>query len=95
MATGASYTALGAGVGVYRTFALPFGFNATPAAELVKFERYDAVTAKLNVSRPIGNFVPYLEVGVIDNNFSAAKYRFATEELTAEVLYSAGVKYTF
>ena len=85
----------GAGVGLYRTFELPFGFKATPAAEFVKFERYDAITAKLNVSRPIGNFVPYLEAGVVDNNFSTAKYRFATEELTAEVLYSAGVKYTF
>jgi hypothetical protein len=85
----------GVGAGVYHTFGLPFGFKATPSAEFVKFERYDAVTAKLNVSRPIGNFVPYAEVGVIDNNFSTAKYRFATEELTAEVLYSAGVKYTF
>ncbi len=54
----------GVGAGVYHTFGLPFGFKATPSAEFVKFERYDAVTAKLNVSRPIGNFVPYAEVGV-------------------------------
>lgn len=85
----------GTGFGLYRAFSLPLGFKATPSAELVKFEKYDAVTAKLNVSRPIGNFVPYAEIGVIDNNFSTAKYRFATEELTAEVIYSAGIKYTF
>jgi len=85
----------GAGVGLYRTFELPFGFKTTPSAEYVKFERYDAATAKLNISRPIGNFVPYAEVGVIDNNFSTAKYRFATQELTAELVYSAGIKYTF
>lgn len=85
----------GVGVGLYRTFSLPLGLKATPSAEFVKFEKYDAVTAKLNISRPFGNFVPYAEVGVIDNNFSVAKYRFATEELSAAVLYSAGIKYTF
>ena len=85
----------GVGVGAYRVQNLFWGFKATPSAEFVKFEKYDAVTAKLTLSRPFGAFVPYAEVGIVDNNFSTAKYKFAITELKADVYYSAGIKYTF
>ena len=67
----------GVGVGAYRVQNLFWGFKATPSAEFVKFEKYDAVTAKLNLSRPFGAFVPYAEVGIVDNSFSTAKYKLS------------------
>lgn len=85
----------GYGFGAYRVQNLFWGFKATPLVEYIKFTQYDAVTAKLTLSRPIGGFTPYAEVGWVDNNFNASKYKFATQELTGEVIYSAGIKYTF
>lgn len=82
-------------VGVQRTQQLPVGFTLTPIVEYGHVNEYTAVSAKLNLSRAIGSFVPYFEAGWYDNEFEQSKYKFATREFNGTFVYSAGIKYKF
>lgn len=91
-------------VGAERAQKLPYGFVITPAVEYGKVygadsSTYDAVNAKATLTRPfelsIGVLTPFVSAGWFDNNFSTAKYNWATREFSGDVVYSAGLKLTF
>lgn len=71
-------------------------FTVTPAVEYGKFTDYDVVAAKIGVSRTFFNHMtPYVDVGWYDNNFSPAKYNFAAQEFSGDIVAVAGVRWTF
>jgi len=74
-----------------------FGWvTVTPSVEYGKFTDYEVVAAKVGVSRTFFNHLtPYAEVGWYDNNFSAAKYKFATQEFSGDIVATAGVRWNF
>ena len=82
-------------VGLQRAQTLPWGFIVTPSAEYGYVNTYKSLSAKINLSRPIGSFVPYAEAGWFDNDFDSSKYKFSTREFSGDVVYAAGLKYTF
>jgi len=90
-------------VGIERAHKLPYGFVITPGVEYGKIfgniGDYTAVNGKATLTRPfelsIGVLTPFASVGWFDNNFSTAKYNWATREFSGDVVYSAGLKLTF
>lgn len=82
-------------VGLQRAQTLPWGFIVTPSAEYGYVNTYKSLSAKINLSRPIGSFVPYAEAGWFDNDFDSSKYKFSTREFSGDIIYAAGLKYTF
>ena len=83
-------------VGVERPTDVFGWFTLTPSVEYGKFTDYEVAAAKVGISRTFFNHLqPYAEVGWYDNNFSAAKYKFATQEFSGDIVATAGVRWNF
>lgn len=86
--------------GAERVQELPLGFFVTPSVEWGRVTDYDALVVKAELIRPFafhwGNMVPFVGVGWYDNpTWNEGITRFALRRFENDVVYSAGVRFTF
>jgi hypothetical protein len=86
----------GYAVGLTRPTSVFGWFTLTPTVEYGKYTDYEALAAKVAVSRVFfGHLEPFAEVGWYDNNFSASKYTISSTQLSGDVIAMGGIRWKF